>query len=181
MKRSAAGKLIMKFAGSTIRIVLDIIFYIVVLVVMLRAVKYAYDFTYQIFGSVSVAEAPGTDVEFEISKGESTMEIATRLENMQLIKNKRTFYFRTRLKEYNIIPGTYILNTSMDYETILEIITSSDGAISEDGEGVLDKNTEGEDSSKEEVTDEASDETSDGDSGDETSGEEKSKEEKKGE
>jgi len=100
---------------------------------------------------------------------------------MQLIKNKRTFYFRTRLKEYNIIPGTYILNTSMDYETILEIITSSDGAISEDGEGVLDKKTEGEDSSKEEVTDEASDETSDGDSGDETSGEEKSKEEKKGE
>ena len=39
MKRSAAGKLIMKFAGSTIRIVLDIIFYIVVLVVMLRAVS----------------------------------------------------------------------------------------------------------------------------------------------
>ncbi len=181
MKRSAAGKLVMKFAGSTIRIVLDIIFYIVVLVVMLRAVKYAYDFTYQIFGSVAVAEAPGTDVEFEISKGESTMDIATRLENMQLIKNKRTFYFRTRLKEYNIIPGTYILNTSMDYETILEIITSSDGAISEDGEAVSDKKTEGEDSSNEEVTDEASDETSDGDSGDRTLGEEKSKEEKKGE
>ena len=40
-----------------------------------------------------------------------------------------SFLLKTKLKEYNIMPGTYILNTSMDYNDILDIITNPANSI----------------------------------------------------
>ena len=71
-------------------------------------------------------EAPGTDKEFSVSKGESMHKVADTLYNKGLIVNKYSFYARTRLMdkdEIKLKPGIYTLNTSMGYEEILDILT----------------------------------------------------------
>ena len=44
-------------------IFLSIIFYMLVVIAIMQAGKFSYDFMYQIFGDVSVQEAPETDLE----------------------------------------------------------------------------------------------------------------------
>ena len=81
------------------------------------------------FGSVAVDPEPGRDREFQISTGESTMDIANKLENGNFIVNKYSFYFKTNFKEYLVQPGTYLLNTSMVYDEILAVITDYKNSI----------------------------------------------------
>ena len=91
---------------------------------------------YQIFGEVSVQKAPGTDLEFTINEGESTMAIAQRLEYGKLVVNKYSFYIRAKLDTAGagILPGTYELNTSMTYGEILSVITSVNNPESDNGQ-----------------------------------------------
>jgi UPF0755 protein len=57
------------------------------------------------------------------------MEIAKKLEFNNLIVNKYSFYLKTKFKDYNVFPGTYVLNTSMDYDEILTVITDQKNSI----------------------------------------------------
>lgn len=108
--------------------ILSIIFYILVIVAISKLCTVSYDFMYQIFGDVSVSEAPGTDVEITINDGESTLSVASKLEYNKVVINKYSFYIRAQLTAMGdggtpIIPGTYELSTSMNYAEILSIIT----------------------------------------------------------
>jgi UPF0755 protein len=125
MKKSTAGNLVLRFTGSLIRLLIDIIFYVFVIMLLIKATRFAYNFTYQTFGSVSVEASPGTDVSFTIGEGDTTMSIATRLETSRLIVDRYSFYVKTKLKTYVIMPGTYTLNTSMNYSEILAVITGT--------------------------------------------------------
>jgi UPF0755 protein len=62
------------------------------------------------------------------------MDIATKLELNQAIKNKYSFYLKTKLQEYVIMPGTYIINSSMTYEEILAVVTDYSKSIVKDEE-----------------------------------------------
>ena len=110
-------------------IFLSIIFYMLVVIAIMKAGKFSYDFMYQIFGDVSVQEAPGTDLEFEVNdENESLMSVASRLEYSKLIVNKYSFFIRAKLDSSGIsgayiTTGTFELNTSMNYADILSVIT----------------------------------------------------------
>ena len=111
-------------------IILSLIFYGLIIFAVSRLCIQTYNFGYQIFGSVSADEAPGTDVDFTVNEGEATMSVASRLEYNMLIVNKYSFYIRAQINAQGsdgsvIMPGTYELNTSMNYEEILNIITNS--------------------------------------------------------
>ncbi len=111
-------------------IILSLIFYGLIIYAVSRLCVGMYDFGYQIFGNVTASEAPGTDVDFTVNEGEGTMSIASRLEYNKLIVNKYSFYIRAQITAQGsdgavVIPGTYELNTSMNYEEILSIITNS--------------------------------------------------------
>lgn len=110
----------------TLYILLNIVFYAIVVIVTKKMCTTAYDYGYQIFGDVSVQEEPGYDVEIRILEGESSMEIAKKLDYNQIVVNAYTFYIRTQLtigEDNPIIPGTYLLNTSMTYDQVLQTIT----------------------------------------------------------
>ena len=84
---------------------------------------------FEIYGPVVVEKAPGTDIRFSISKDESMHKVAKELYDDGLIVNRYSFYIRTMLMdrdEMKLKPGDYILNTSMDYEEILDMLTKSD-------------------------------------------------------
>ncbi|WP_066717560.1 endolytic transglycosylase MltG [Clostridium sp. Marseille-P299] len=129
---TTTAKLVYKITSSLVRMFLNILFYLIVIMLIVKVGTYTYNMAYQVFGSVAVEAQPGRDVEFQIKKGESTMDIANRLEVSKLAVNKYSFYLKTKLKEYNIMPGTFILNTSMDYDDVLEIITDATNSIAEE-------------------------------------------------
>ncbi|MGF7145690.1 UPF0755 protein [Anaerotaenia torta] len=132
--KSTAVKLTLKVTSFIVRLLLNIIFYILVVVLIVNVSKTAFAFTYQIYGPERVDEAPGRDIIFQIAKGESKMDIAAKLEHNHAIKNKYSFYLKTKFQEYVIIPGTYVINSSMTYDEILAVITDYSKAIIKDSE-----------------------------------------------
>ena len=61
-------------------------------------------------------------MEIVIDDGASTMEVAAALEQYRLIPNRYSFYLKVQLMGYKIMAGTYILNTAMTYDEILDQI-----------------------------------------------------------
>ncbi len=127
---SKAVRLLLNIAVGILTVGIAVIFYAVVVYGIKKASGYSYDFAYQLFGNVSMEAAPGRDVKITILKGESTMNVASKLEDAKLITSKYSFYAKIKIQQagdkkgqYEIMPGTFVLNTSMTYDEILAIIT----------------------------------------------------------
>ncbi len=118
-----AVRILLNFALGILTIGIAVIFYAVVVYGIKKAANYSYDFAYQLFGNTTVEAAPGRDVKVTILKGESSMNIASKLEDAKLVTSKYSFYLKLKLKDYEIMPGTFVLNTSMTYDDILKVIT----------------------------------------------------------
>lgn len=118
------GRIVLNIFGVVIHIFLNIIFYMVIVYMVIKASHYSYDFAYQVFGSVSVTKDSGYFTELTINKGESTMEVARLLEAKKVIPNKYSFYLRAKLTKLNILPGTYKVSSDMDYDQIFKVITT---------------------------------------------------------
>ena len=120
---SKIPRLLLNFSVIILTIGIAVIFYIAVAYGVKRLAGFSYDFAYQVFGDVAAEAPPGRDVRITIMKGESSMNIADKLENAKVIVDKYSFYVKLKLKEYDIMPGTYVLNTSMSYDEVLDVIT----------------------------------------------------------
>ena len=118
------GRIVLNIFGVVIHIFLNIIFYMVIVYLVIKASHYAYDFAYQVFGSVSVTKNSGYTAEVTIGKGESTMQVANMLDAKKIIVNKYSFYLRAKLTKQNILPGTYKVSSDMDYDRIFKVITT---------------------------------------------------------
>lgn len=130
--KSTSTKATLKITSFIIRLLMNIMFYILVVFFIVTISREAYQFTYELYGPVTVDEAPGRDILFQIKKGEFSMEVASKLELYRAIGNKYSFFLKTKLKDAQIMPGTYELNSSMTYEEILDIITDYSKSIVQD-------------------------------------------------
>lgn len=131
---SPGTKKMLRYFRALFSLLFSALFYIAVVMVIGTLSGKAYDFTYEIFGSQIMEKEPGHEVLFTITQGESTSEIAEQLAYNRLVAHARTFYIRAKLTiddEHPILPGTYALNTSMDYQEILNVITDGKAAIAE--------------------------------------------------
>jgi UPF0755 protein len=141
--KSTTVKLTLKITSFVLRLLLNIMFYILVVFLVINVSKKAYEFTYQLYGPDTVDEAPGREIIFQIKKGESTMDVASKLELNLAIENKYSFYLKTKLQNLVIMAGTYIINSSMTYDEILAIITDySASIIKEEAEEDITTDTE---------------------------------------
>ena len=118
-------RIVLDILGIVVHIFLNVIFYIAIVYMVIKASRYAYTFSYQVFGSVSVTKGTGYDKDFIIEKGESTMNVAGNLQREGLIVDKYSFYRRAKISNRKILPGKYKLNTSMNYDGILDLITGT--------------------------------------------------------
>lgn len=82
-------------------------------------IRAAYNFGYSVFTTTPVEEAPGQDVEVTILTGMSTRSVGSLLTNAGVIRNATVFYVQATIYGYDILPGTYRLNTSQTIESIL--------------------------------------------------------------
>ena len=140
---SKTARMLLNMSTVILIIGIAIIFYIVVGYGIKKLASYAYDFAYQVFGDVAVEAAPGRDVKVTILKGESTMNVASKLEDAKVIVNKYSFYVKLKImslggkkdpdsERVDVMPGTYILNTSMSYDEVLAIISDYSQSIEQE-------------------------------------------------
>ncbi|MBO4695799.1 MAG: endolytic transglycosylase MltG [Lachnospiraceae bacterium] len=123
-KKLKTGRVIRDFSNNISRLLMDILFYTVVVIATIKLSQYGYNFCYQLFGSVAVdKEGEGQEIEFFIQSGDSTKEVAMKLKREGVIVDRYSFYTKSILSKSNIQPGTYTLRSDMDYDTILKIIT----------------------------------------------------------
>lgn len=124
-KQSVKTKVALKVTSSILQLVLNVIFYLLVIMILLQVGSTVYDFSYQVFGNVAVEAAPGAEREIVIQEEESSMSIARKLEQNKLIVNRYSFYVRAKIDGGVILPGTYTLKSSMTYDNILDVICQS--------------------------------------------------------
>lgn len=130
--KSINTKVTLRITSFVLALLMNIAFYTLVVILIVNVSKEAYQFTYQLYGPVTVESEPGRDIMFQINKGESSMDIAKKLEINRAIVNKYSFFIKLKLEDYVIIPGTYLINSSMTYEEILETITDYSKAVIKD-------------------------------------------------
>ena len=107
-----------------------ILFYSLLLFGVLEGGKAAYRYGYEVFGPVTVQKAPGENVSFMVRKEDTMTSVAKHLEDSGLILDRHSFLTRTRLMDPEMIvlrPGYYVLNTSMQYDDIINQLTVSEG------------------------------------------------------
>lgn len=117
------------FTKLTVQAAIGILFYFAIYAIVTDYAGEAYDFAYQIFGDVCVDPSSNKKVKVTIPENASLKEIASLLADKQLIKNEYSFYIRGKLSTNDkrvIVPGTYVLYASDNYEDILNVLTQSD-------------------------------------------------------
>lgn len=120
---------VLHLAKEILSLIVYLALYGMLLYGILFSCRAGYQFCYEIFGSVTVEEAPGKDTAFRVETWNSMEEVAEQLQNQGLIVNKNSFIVRTKLMDpdKNVLnPGIYLLNTSMDYEDIINQLTISE-------------------------------------------------------
>ncbi len=109
-----------KITGAVIAVTVRIIIILLLVTVVTRGAKTAYEFGHAIFYDSSVDEAPGRDISVEIPASMGTSEVASLLKEKGVIGNRASFIVQARFFEYDIRPGSYVLNSSKTSREILE-------------------------------------------------------------
>lgn len=115
----------LKAVRTMLIVLLNIIFYGLVMFGGVQLCQAGYSFAYDTMGDTSAELPPGEDKSFAITEAQGEYTVAANLERQQLVKNKYSFFLRMKLQESkntSLKPGVYTLNTSMTYGEILNII-----------------------------------------------------------
>lgn len=122
---SKATRRINKITTGIIMIAVRVVVIAALIVVTAAGIRWAYSFGHSIFYEESVEEAPGHDVTVTIPKDATPKDVGALLQNKGLIKNKYSIIVQTKFFDYEIVPGTYQLNTSMSSREMLKIINEA--------------------------------------------------------
>ena len=87
-------------------------------------VRWAYRFGYSVFTTPTVDAAPGRDVEFTVLEGQSVRSVGEELVQNGLTASSAVFAVQARIYGYEILPGTYTLNTSQTIYEMLRIMSA---------------------------------------------------------
>ena len=86
-------------------------------------VRWAYRFGYSVFTTPTVEAAPGRNVEFTVLEGQSVRSVGEELVQSGLTASSAIFTVQARIYGYEILPGTYTLNTSQTIYEMLRIMS----------------------------------------------------------
>lgn len=114
-----------KSAYSVLYRIIKILMAVVVVMVIYMAALTAYDFGYRIFAEKPMSLEPGVDVTFVVEEGMSNGAVAEKLEDRGIIRDALIFKIQNKLSHYKgaFQAGTYTLNTSMENEEIMAVLS----------------------------------------------------------
>lgn len=107
--------------------IVKIVFVVIVVMLISRYSKVAYNYGYRIFNQIPVSSGTGRTVSVTISDGDSARKIAEKLSNVGLITDKNLFLIQEMFSDYHGLEaaGTYELSTSMTPEEMLQIMSAA--------------------------------------------------------
>jgi UPF0755 protein len=107
--------------------IVKIVFVIIVVMLISKYAKLAYNYGYHIFNQTPVSSGTGRSVSFTVGSGDSVDTIATNLASVGLITDKNLFKLQERFSEYHgkEKAGTYELSTAMTPEEMITIMAGS--------------------------------------------------------
>ncbi len=119
-----------KMVLRTITIVLKIVFAVLVVMFVYKGAMLAYDYGYRVFAEEPVDSEPGRDIEVAIDESMDAKAIGKLLESKGLINDGNLFYLQNILSKYkgDLLPGTYVLNTSMTTEEMMAVLSETEGS-----------------------------------------------------
>lgn len=117
------NKVVLKFVKLGITTVLALlIIYATVSISMT-----GFDFGYRVFTEPAMSEEPGEDIVVTIDKSMGALDIGKELEKKGLVRDANLFFLQLQLSAYadEILPGSYILNTSMTAKDMMMVMSTS--------------------------------------------------------
>lgn len=115
------NKIVFRFVSISF----SVLILLLIVIGLIKAGTYCYDFGYRIFTEGAVEAAPGRDVVVQITEDMSGLDIGGELEEKGLINDKLLFFVQLKLSAYadDINPGVYTLNTSMEPREMMEAMS----------------------------------------------------------
>ena len=111
-----------KLTGTIFGISTRAVVYVVLALIMLRCVTWAYSFGHNLFYTPAVEDEPGQNIEVQIPDEASVQEVAGQLKSQGLIRDRVSFVMQAKFFKVSIKPGKYELNTSQTSREILDIL-----------------------------------------------------------
>lgn len=115
----------LKAVRTMLIVLLNIVFYSLVVFGGVALCRFGYQFAYTTVGDTSKDLPPGKEVSFVIGVQEDEFDVAVRLEEEELIRDRYSFYLRMQLEKSEDVcvqSGAYTLNSSMTYKEICHAI-----------------------------------------------------------
>jgi UPF0755 protein len=127
------NKVIFKF----IKIAFSIMMALIILYGTVSVAVVAYDFGYRVFTEKPMDEDAGKRVRVIIEPGMSGKEIGDELVEKGLIRDANLFVLQMKLSIYDdkLLPGTYILNTSMTAKEMMAVMATPPASESTESTG----------------------------------------------
>lgn len=115
------NKIVFRFVSISF----SVLIFLLIVIGLIKAGTYCYDFGYRIFTEGAVEAAPGRDVVVQITEDMSGLDIGGELEEKGLIDDKLLFFVQLKLSAYadDINSGVYTLNTSMEPREMMEAMS----------------------------------------------------------
>lgn len=126
------SKIVLNVVGS----ILSISVMVLIVIVVLRIGKTAYDMGYRIFTEPAMEETPGQDMTVQIKEGMSSMELGNTLEEKKLVDSGLLFTIQLLVLDYEdkLKPGTYTLNTSQTAKEMMQVMAEEETEETEETE-----------------------------------------------
>lgn len=119
---SANARMTVSVLRVLMGLLMNFLFYALALFVIVQLAGTAYAFSYQVFGSQVMDNAPGKSITITVDEKDTMLDVAKTLEQQKIIIGSSSFYVRAILTEKEVHPGTYTVNSSQNYAEILEIL-----------------------------------------------------------
>jgi cell division protein YceG involved in septum cleavage len=110
-----------------LRFLVGLLINVVILLFLVKAFTYSFNFAYQVFATTSVDVANSRSVTVEIIPDETLLDVASTLEDKGLVENKYAFILKMRIGGYanQIQSGTYQMAPSNTNSEIIDMITGN--------------------------------------------------------
>ena len=126
------NKIVFRF----VNISFSILVLLLIIVGLVKAGTYCYDFGYRVFTEPAMAEEPGKDILVQVREDMSARELGKTLEEKGLVRDGNLFFLQLKLSAYSkkILPGVYTLNTSMTAKDMMVVMSTEVKESTEDTE-----------------------------------------------
>lgn len=117
---------IKEIAGSTVELVIKIVFLIFAASYIMRMATAAYDYGFRIFTEEPVSLGEGRIISVNVEEPVSAMEVGKMLEERGLIRDAKLFVMQELLSENHgkMQPGIYDLSTAMTAEEMMDVMAA---------------------------------------------------------